>query len=213
MGRATGNRFCELGGQHSGGWLSAHHRRDRRWLVSYSLSQLQDLLRAAGWPDIVVNTKDGPAQLIPLMAAIGLAESGGSPTNDNLHEPNGSQSYGLWQINSVHGYSREQLHDPLFNAQIALNVYTAEGLRAWGSFTDGRYITAGQYNQSLALYQGAPASQTVAQDIVDQGIDTSSFASYFSDYLNPGGLAAPIGGTGVAIAAAAIFGLLWLLSD
>lgn len=82
-----------------------------------------------------------------LMTAIALAESregqtdainpgrgaGGRPTNE--------YSVGLWQINTlVHkNYTREQLKDPAINAREAVRIYNSQGLRAWGSYTDGRY--------------------------------------------------------------------------
>lgn len=122
--------------------------------MPYTLAQLQDLLRLAGWPDVTIDTADGPAPLIPLFASFALAESSGDPS---AHNPTGEDSYGLWQINrNAHPqYSVAQLTNPLTNAQLALQVYNSEGTRAWGVGPDwdGSYLSRGRYNDSLALYQ------------------------------------------------------------
>lgn len=120
----------------------------------YTLAQLQDLLRQAGWPDVTIDTVDGPAPLIPLFASFGLAESTGNPS---AHNPTNEDSWGLWQINRrAHPqYSVAELMDPLTNAQVALQVYNDQGTRAWGVGPDwdGSYLSRGRYNESLALYQ------------------------------------------------------------
>ena len=93
-------------------------------------SQLQQILRQAGWPE----------DLIPLMAAIGMAESSGR-TDALNNRPGREYSVGLWQINLLahREYTRPQMEDPVQNARAALAIYRREGLRAWGSYTDGRY--------------------------------------------------------------------------
>ena len=93
-------------------------------------SQLQQILRQAGWPE----------DLIPLMAAIGMAESSGR-TDALNNRPGREYSVGLWQINLLahREYTQPQMEDPVQNARAALAIYRREGLRAWGSYTDGRY--------------------------------------------------------------------------
>lgn len=122
--------------------------------MAYSLAQLQDILRQAGWPDAVVSSSSGQVPLIALMAAVGKAESGGNPAIPNINSR--ERSIGLWQINmNAHPeYSQSQLVDPIFNAEAALSVYQQQGLRAWGAYTDGSYLGRGQFNQSLAIYNG-----------------------------------------------------------
>jgi hypothetical protein len=74
------------------------------------------------------------------MSAIGMAESSGR-TNALNNRPGREYSVGLWQINLLahREYTRPQMEDPLQNARAALAIYRREGLRAWGSYTDGRY--------------------------------------------------------------------------
>lgn len=96
-------------------------------------SEMEAALRAAGWP----------AALIPLMIAIGLAESSGCVDAYGTLA-NGEQSIGLWQINMKpslrRGYDRSRLaSDPVYNAAAALQIYRQQGLSAWGAYTDERY--------------------------------------------------------------------------
>jgi hypothetical protein len=93
-------------------------------------TQLQQILRQAGWSE----------DLIPLMAAIGMAESSGQ-TNALNNRPGREYSVGLWQINLIahREYTQSQMEDPVQNARAALAIYRREGLRAWGSYTDGRH--------------------------------------------------------------------------
>jgi hypothetical protein len=96
----------------------------------YTIQQLQQILRQAGWSE----------NLIPIMSAIGMAESSGR--SNALNNRAGSEySVGIWQINLLahREYSRPQMEDALQNARAALAIYRREGLRAWGSYTDGRY--------------------------------------------------------------------------
>ena len=40
---------------------------------------------------------------------------------------NGTFDFGVWQINAVHGYTREQLKDPRFNTKVAYKLFKAAG--------------------------------------------------------------------------------------
>jgi hypothetical protein len=124
-----------------------------------NLSQLQNLLVQAGWPDVAVNSRSGQVPLIALMASIAMAESSGNPA---AHNTSGEDSVGLFQINRrAHaGYSVAQLQDPALNAQVALQIFQREGLNAWGAYTDGSYRGRGAFNQSLSLYGGPTSSAT-----------------------------------------------------
>ncbi len=120
--------------------------------MPYTNAQLREILRAAGWPE----------SLIPIMAAIGQSESSGDPTSYRDCPGNGyctvtqggrtvrvrevagqgpERSAGIWQINlrAWPQYSPEWLRDPVNSARAALEIYKRQGLRAWGSFTDGGY--------------------------------------------------------------------------
>ena len=44
---------------------------------------------------------------------------------------NGSWDFGLWQINSVHGYTQEQLSDHRFNTDVAYKIFKNRGWSAW----------------------------------------------------------------------------------
>ena len=81
----------------------------------------------------------GPPNVAKIMAAIALAESGGR-VNARNRDANGTSDYGLWQINSSHGYnSRKLLTSPTYNAQAAVSVYRSQGLTAWATYTSGAY--------------------------------------------------------------------------
>jgi hypothetical protein len=69
--------------------------------------------------------------------ALTVPESGRRPTIENTHNPDGSIDTGLWQINSSHGFDREQLKDPAFNAECAFKVFKGQGWDAWVAFKRG----------------------------------------------------------------------------
>ena len=128
--------------------------------MAYTLSQMQQILRQAGWPE----------SLIVTMAAIGMAESSGNPRAHNATYPD--DSYGLWQINMLGNLgpkrraqyglaSNSDLYDPLTNARIALDIYQQQGLRAWGPYVTGvyqKYLPASQ----TAYKPGAQGEITAA---------------------------------------------------
>lgn len=106
--------------------------------MALSFAQMQQYLRAAGWPE----------SLIVTMAAIGMAESSGNPRAHNPTPPD--DSYGVWQINMIGNLGPQRralyglkantdLYDPLVNARIALDIYQQQGLRAWGPYVTGIY--------------------------------------------------------------------------
>lgn len=101
----------------SGGGATAHGGSG-----PYDAQALADLWKQAG----------GPSSKAQLMAAIALAESGGSPT---AHNPSGAT--GLWQIlgNPFPGNAR----NPLTNAKMAVSKYKSQGLGAWEAYTNGSY--------------------------------------------------------------------------
>ena len=118
----------------------------------YNNAQLQGFLRQAGWPE----------DKVPIMAAIGMAESSGYAGAANLC---GEHSIGIWQINrNAHRqYSEAELKDPLRNAQAALVVYRAQGLRAWGAYTNGsyrRFLTGANNSANNVQHTGGAANGT-----------------------------------------------------
>jgi Lysozyme like domain len=72
------------------------------------------------------------------MTAIALAESGGKTDAVNRNS-NGSTDTGLWQINSIHGYSQASLMDPRQNARAAKAVFDKQGYTAWVVFNEDKY--------------------------------------------------------------------------
>lgn len=96
-----------------------------------SYQQLQDLWVKAG----------GSPAVAPLMAAIALAESGGSPLAANENAQTQDDSHGLWQINYYGPLAAErtakfgpkdQITDPLKNAKAAVALYgDGKGLSNW----------------------------------------------------------------------------------
>lgn len=95
-----------------------------RPLPSIPQSELEKLWGQAG----------GDPVIEPLMGAIAMAESGGTP---NVY--NGTCCYGLWQINAVHGYPVADMINPNKNAAEAVALYNAQGLSAWQTYTTGAY--------------------------------------------------------------------------
>src|SRR5690554_6192129 len=75
--------------------------------------------------------------------AVALAESGGNATAVNDEEPDGSTSYGLWQINSVHSslLSTGNWRDPKSNAHMAFVIWERAGRKwtPWGAFNNQSY--------------------------------------------------------------------------
>lgn len=89
----------------------------------------------------------GSRSLAPVMAAIAMAESGGSTTAHNNNPSTGDDSYGLWQINyfgSLRGprtqaYGLPQsMYDPANNARAAVDIEKG-GLGNWTTWTSGAW--------------------------------------------------------------------------
>lgn len=57
-------------------------------------------------------------------------ESGGR-SNAVHHNSNGTSDHGIWQINSVHGYSLKDMHDPVESTYIAVKLYERSGWNPW----------------------------------------------------------------------------------
>jgi hypothetical protein len=147
--------------------------------MAYSVRQLQDFLRRVGWPE----------DRITIMAAVGMSESGGDASAINPGRGAGGRvtneySVGLWQINmKAHGtkYGNvAQLQDPLTNARAALAIYKIQGLRAWGSYTDGRYKS--YLASSQAAYQNKGGSVP--------GLDVAAAGAKKKKESSDGGLSA-----------------------
>jgi hypothetical protein len=102
-----------------------------------------DALRAAGFGD-------GD---LAVGAAVGFAESGFN-ANATAHEPDGSTSYGLWQINSSHGYpelTNGTWSSVTVNAQLAKRVFDAQGWNAWSTHKPSDPIGFARYTAYLPI--------------------------------------------------------------
>jgi len=73
------------------------------------------------------------------MVAILIGESSEDPAAWNNSEPNGTESYGLLQINSVHGYNPMLLDDPEWNVDVGYDIWLDQGYWAWGAYIDGSW--------------------------------------------------------------------------
>lgn len=82
-------------------------------------------------------------ETVNLMANIIMAESGGdyAAVGDNVasgHQAAGSAAhtdYGLFQINSQHGYDADRLvSDPAYNAAAAREIFDRQGAQAWSTY-------------------------------------------------------------------------------
>lgn len=143
-------------------------------MAAYSVAQVQSLMRSVGWPE----------NIIPLMAAVVMAESSGR-TDAIGTLANNEYSVGLFQINTRvhHRYSVEQLKNPVTNAREGLTIYRSQGLRAWGSYTDGRY------RAHLAASQRAYGQPVTAPAVAASPGVLASFGQYASPLVTGGALA------------------------
>lgn len=123
-----------------------------------SPSQMAAALRRAGFPILQ----------IPIMVAIGLAESG-DPNHPGFSRvtvvskpnKNGTVDSGVWQINSVHGFNQATLLTLDGNAAAAKTVYDRQGLGAWSTYNSGAYrpfLTAGTAGASSPDATAAPST-------------------------------------------------------
>ena len=80
-------------------------------------------------------------QDLQIAVAIAFAESSFDTAAIN-HDSNGSSDYGLWQINSTHGYdSALLLSSPQYNANAAFRIYTSAGrtFSPWSTYNSGAF--------------------------------------------------------------------------
>lgn len=126
---------------------------------TYSYNQLRSLWIKAG----------GGRSWSYVMAAIAMAESHGNPHAHHV-DSNGSVDYGLWQINSVHGYTPQSSYDPEKNAKQAVAVFKSSGPGAWSTYKNGdykKYMPSGKSSPtpSFGIYTKSDYAGT------DQGVD------------------------------------------
>lgn len=96
-------------------------------------AQVADIAVFGGWsansPDLVT------------AVAVSLAENRTSdPKKISPRNVNGSFDYGLWQVNSIHGYPVDQLLTSTGNARAAFEVWQKQGWSAWTTYKTGAYL-------------------------------------------------------------------------
>lgn len=122
-------------------------------MPTLSAAQIAQLVKQAGFPQSVHVT----------MVAIALAESGGRVEVINPFNSNGTKDYGLFQINSVHGYTERDLTtDAAFNTRCAKAIYDRQGLRAWSVYNNGKYeAKMNEARQGVAQAAGVTGNASV----------------------------------------------------
>jgi hypothetical protein len=65
--------------------------------------------------------------------AIATCESGLRSTAYNGSNKNGTWDAGLFQINKIHGWEKDELFDPVANAGIAYSKFVDQGTQPWYS--------------------------------------------------------------------------------
>lgn len=88
--------------------------------MAYSRSDVSSLLTSRGATPAEATTLSG----------IAMAESGGNPNAGNTNDPYGG-SFGLYQINGVHGLSMTTMTDPVASTDYALSLYRSQGTTPW----------------------------------------------------------------------------------
>lgn len=100
------------------------------------------------------------ASELEIAVAIALAESAGN-TNAENHNTNGTVDRGLWQVNSVHGFTGN-LFDPAYNVLAACSVYKSQGWGAWSTYKSGAYKQyLPQAKKGVAEYLKTGATENV----------------------------------------------------
>lgn len=121
-----------------------------------------------------------------IAVAVSLAESGGDPTAI-ANEPDGSHSYGLWQINSVHTdvLRMGNWQDPATNARMAFRIFTENrGWTPWSTYNNLRYQMFMSRAQT-AVPNAAATDNTTALDNVPGLSSISDAVKFFSFIANP----------------------------
>lgn len=116
-----------------------------------------DWLKQAGWP----------SNLIPIMVAIGGAESSWRVNAVSPPNTNGTVDRGWLQINSSHSqYDPQKLtSDPVYTARAAYQIYKEQGLAAWSTYTNGAYksflgVTPGNTSSTGAAGRTRPGGES-----------------------------------------------------
>jgi Lysozyme like domain len=139
---------------------------------TYSFNQLETLWTNAG----------GNPSVAPQMAAIAIAESSGNPVATN-NDSDGTTDYGLWQINSIHGFNSAGLtSNPAYNAEAAVAVYNSQGFGAWSTYGNSNYETALSENGYAALGNVSGGASTMTTPVAPPTPLTNVLTGTFGEY-------------------------------
>lgn len=95
-------------------------------------AQVADIAVFGGWS---ANSPD-----LTTSVAVSLAENQASDPKATHKNLDGTIDYGLWQVNSIHGYPVDQLLTSTGNARAAFEVWKKEGWPAWSTYKSGAYL-------------------------------------------------------------------------
>lgn len=91
----------------------------------------------------ILETYGAPANIVDLVVkyfgdeaqnalkVVGTCENGKWNTTATNHNRNGSVDSGIFQINSIHGYSQEYLFNPENNIRVAKKIFDGRGWTSW----------------------------------------------------------------------------------
>lgn len=134
-----------------------------------------------------------------IMVAIARAESGFRTDAVSPPNTNGTVDRDLWQINSVHKYDANKLvSDATYNAQCAKRIYDSQGLRAWTTYTTGKWK---QFENEAR--QGVASSSSVNGSAALPGNDAAQDQQKPAVTYGPPGPQFTNAGVGTPLAAAA----------
>lgn len=159
-----------------------------------------------------------PRDELATAVAVALAESGGNAAAHNDDEPDGSESFGLWQINSVHraDLAAGNWQDPVDNARMAFAVWSRAGRQwsPWTTWRNGAHLpflargeaAARQVEEGGVVLAANPLVPDALEDMAGSIGDAFDVLTDRDLWVRIG-----IGAVGVLIVVVGLVGLLWTL--
>lgn len=141
--------------------------------------QIAQMMRNAGFP----------ASAIPTGVAIVHAESGANPQAVNHANTNGTQDYGLFQINSVHSQLLQagNWSNPQSNVNMAYQVWKNAG----GKWTPWSTYNSGSYQKFLGAGQAVSGVGPTSNTTTTNGGTNATNASFGSWIASKAGINVP----------------------
>lgn len=130
-----------------------------------SMAEIQQTMRAAGWPDVMFTDDDGNQNpLIVVASATFMGESSGYA---EAHNTSGENSCGICQVYiAAHPeVTCQQMFDPAANLRKCLEIFNAAGgsLHPWGAYTGSGPSNYGNFMaDAWAAYGGNAPTSTIA---------------------------------------------------